>query len=170
MHRPFLGAIPLAILAGCGGTPANQPAPAAPGQPSAQTPPAPPRPGAGDITISTPDARTEVRSGTAAAPYPDGIPRYPGATADQSVSVSGASAQNSGRILGFRTNDQAAQVIAFYAEAAGRAGYRVVGRLASGPNATLILQRGAENVSISASRVGTFTQGQIIVAGPAPGQ
>ncbi len=86
------------------------------------------------------------------------------------MNVSGASAQNSGRIIGFRTGDPAAQVIGFYADAATRAGYRVVSRVDAGPSVSLLLQRGAgENVSISATRVGNFTQAQILVAGSGPG-
>lgn len=169
MHRPILVATTLVLLAGCGGTPANQSAPAT-GQPSAQAiPPVPGQPAA-NITIATGEGRAEIRAGAGAAPYPDGLPQYPGATADQSVNVTGASAQGSGRILGFRTADPAAQVIDFYANAAGRAGYRVLTRMNSGPSATLVLQRNMnENVSISATRVGTFTQGQIVVAGAGPG-
>ena len=164
MHRPILIATSLVALAACGGTPANQAA-QAPGQPAAQLPPAPGQPPA-QINIDTGQGRAEIRSGAGAAPYPDGLPQYPGATADQSVNVSGASAQGSGRILGFRTADPAAQVIAFYADAATRAGYRIVSRMDAGPSATLIIQRGAgEHVSISATRIGDFTQAQIIAAG-----
>ena len=167
MHRPILVASTLVLLAGCGGTPANQPAPAAPGQPSAQA--IPPVPQAGDVSISTPSGQVDVRSGAAAAPYPDGIPQYPGASADQSATVTGAGA-GSGRIFGFRTTDSAEQVVAFYAEAGSRAGYRVLTRMNSAATATLVMQRGAnENVSISATRVGNFTQGQIVAASPTPG-
>ena len=166
MHRPILVASTLVLLAGCGGTPANQPAPAAPGLPSAQA--IPPVPQTGEVSIATPQGRVDVRSGPGAAPYPEGIPQYPGATADQSAAVSGAGA-GSGRILGFRTADPAAQVIDFYANAASRAGYRVLTRMNSGPSATLILQRNMnDNVSISATRIGNFTQGQIVVAGAGP--
>ncbi len=69
MHRPILIATSLFALAGCGGTPANQPAPA-PGQPPAE------------ISVATPDGRAEVRTGAGVAAYPDGLPPYPGATAD----------------------------------------------------------------------------------------
>lgn len=168
MHRPILVTTLLVTLAGCGGTPANQAA-QAPGQPSAQAP-GPGQP-PGGISVATPDGRAEIRTGAGAAPYPDGLPQYPGATADQSVNVTGSSPQGSGRILGFRTGDPAAQVIGFYADAAGRAGYRVVSRMDTGGSATLIVQRGAgETVSISATRIGDFTQAQIVVAGAAAGQ
>ena len=165
MHRPILLASSLFALAGCGGPPANQAA-QAPGQTA--TPGAPPgsaQPPA-RISVDTPEGRAEIRTGAGAAAYPDGLPQYPGATADQSVNVSGPSARGSGRILGFRTADPAAQVIAFYADAAARAGYRVVGRAEAGANASLIVQRAAgEPVSISATRLGDYTQAQIIVAG-----
>jgi hypothetical protein len=165
MHRPLLVAIPLVLLAGCGGTPANQAAPA-PGQPSAQAGLPIPNPPPANITVATADGRAEVRTG-GAAPYPEGIPQYPGATADQNVTVSGGSAQGSGRIIGFRTADPTAQVISFYADAAGRAGYRVLTRMNTGPSAALVLQRNLnENVSITATRIGDFTQGSIVVAGP----
>jgi hypothetical protein len=158
MHRPILFATLLFTLAGCGGTPANQAA-QAPGQPPA------------GISVATPDGRAEIRSGAGAAPYPDGLPQYPGATADQSVSVTGSSAQGSGRVLGFRTGDPAAQVIGFYADAASRAGYRIVSRMDAGSSATLMIQRGAgENVSITATRIGDYTQAQIIAAGTAAAQ
>lgn len=158
MPRPLLLSLPLFALAGCGGggdAPANQAA-QGPGQPAAP----------GDVSISTPEGRLDIRSGAGAAAYPEGIPPYPGATADQSAQVSAATApggSGGGRILGFRTGDQPAQVIAFYAEAAARAGYRVVTRIESASGATLIVQRGAgEGLSISATRIGDFTQGQII--------
>lgn len=159
MPRAIL--VALTLLAGCGGNPANQ---AAPGQPTAQTPPAlglTPT----EINIATPDGRVEIRSGADASPYPDGLPPYPGATFDQSANVSTSNAQGGGRILGFRTGDPAAQVIGFYADAAARAGYRVISRMGAGPSATLIVQRGAgEHVSITATRIGDFTQGQIVAA------
>lgn len=165
MHRPILLAISFIALAGCGGTPANQAAPA-PGQAAAPgAPPAPDQPPA-QISIATPEGRAEIRTGAGAAPYPDGLPQYPGASADQSVNVSGASARGSGRILGFRTADPAAQVVAFYADAATRAGYRIVNRAETGANATLIVQPATgEPISISAVRLGDYTQAQIIVAG-----
>lgn len=165
MHRPILLATSFLALAGCGGTPANQAA-QPPGQPATQAAqPGPGQPPA-QFSIDTPEGRAEIRTGAGAAPYPEGLPQYPGATADQSVNVSGASAHGSGRILGFRTGDPAAQVIAFYADAATRAGYRIVGRAEAGANATLIVQRaGGEPVSISATRLGDYTQAQIIVAG-----
>jgi hypothetical protein len=50
--------------------------------------------------------------------------------ADQSGTVSASGAQGGGRILGFRT-----------ADAAGRAGCRVLTRMDAGPSATLVLQR-----------------------------
>ena len=165
MPRASLVAFPLAMLAGCGGNPANQ---VAPGQPAAQTPPAPSLTPT-DINIATPEGRVEIRSGAGVAPYPDGLPPYPGATFDQSANVSTSNAQGGGRILGFRTGDPAAQVIGFYADAAARAGYRVISRMDAGPSATLIVQRGeGEHVSISATRIGDFTQGQIIAANTPP--
>lgn len=165
MHRPILLASPLLALAACGGTPANQPA-AMPGQPGVQvTPSAPGQPPA-QISVNTPEGRAEIRTGAGAAAMPRGLPPYPGATADQSVNVTGASPQGSGRIVGFRTADPAAQVISFYADAAGRAGYRVLSRVDAGATATLALQRdGGENVAITATRVGDYTQGQMIVSG-----
>ena len=165
MYRPILLATPLLVLSACGGTPANQPA-ALPGQTGVQvTPSAPGQPPA-QISVNTPDGRAEVRTGVGAAAWPEGLPPYPGATADQSVNVTGASPQGSGRIVGFRTPDPAAQIISFYADAAGRAGYRVLSRMDAGATATLALQRdGGENVAVTATRIGDYTQGQIVVSG-----
>jgi hypothetical protein len=121
-----------------------------------------------NITISSPEGRAEVRTGGGALTgLPEGIPAYPGADTTASVDVSGAGAQGEGqgRILGFRTGDTPAQVIAFYAQSVSGAGYRIANQMQMGATASLTAQRGeGEAVNIIATQAGGATQVQIIVA------
>ena len=121
-----------------------------------------------NITITAPDGHAEVRTGSGAlAGLPEGVPAYPGADTTGSVDVSGAGAQgqDQGRILGFRTSDTPAQVIAFYAQSVGGAGYRIANQMTMGPTASLTAQRGeGEVVNIVATQAGGATQVQIIIA------
>ena len=65
------------------------------------------------------------------------------------------------RVMGFRTADPPAEVIAFYADAAARAGFREVRRAASGPSEVLGLERAngdVMNVTATATPGGTSVQ------------
>lgn len=120
-----------------------------------------------NITIATPEARAEIRSGggALAAGLPEGIPPYPGADTSQSVQVTGDMAQGDGRILGFRTADSPAQVIAFYVAAAGRAGFTISQQMDMGGTALLVAQRGqADTINVTATGSPRGTQVQIVVA------
>lgn len=149
---------------GGGGNTANEgAAKAGPGAsaPASGQPPA-------DISVSTPQGKAEIRSGAAAAAnWPEGVPPYPGADTNQSVSVTGGAAGQSGRILGFRTADTPQQVIAFYAPAIVRNGYAVVNQMDLGQTATLTARRGqGQALNITAHRTGDVTQVQIVAPGP----
>lgn len=160
MRIPLLVATSLLALGGCNGGGGNNAGAAAdPGRPA---------PGPGqqpvNITASTPDGRAEIRSGTAAA-WPAGIPPYPGADTGQSVSVSGGAPGQAGQIFGFRTGDTPQQVVAFYAQAVGRAGYTIANQMDMGETATVTARRGQnEAVNVTATRTGGATQVQIVVA------
>lgn len=118
-----------------------------------------------NITVSSPEGTAQVRTGGALTGLPEGVPAYPGADTTASVDVSGGQAQDEGRILGFRTGDTPAQVIAFYARSVSGAGYRIANQMNAGPTATLTAQRGeGEAVNIVATQIGGATQVQIIIA------
>ena len=151
----------LAACGGGGGSAGNEgAAKAGPGA----SPPAPAQPA--EISISTPQGKAEIRSGSAAvANWPEGVPPYPGADTNQSVDVTGGAPGGAGRILGFRTNDTPQQVIAFYAPAIVRGGYSVANQMDLGQTATLSARRGqGEALNITATRAGDVTQVQIIAA------
>ena len=118
-----------------------------------------------DITISTPNGTTQVHTGTGApSGLPEGIPAYPNVQAGQSVDISGASVQGTGRILSFSTPDAPAQVIAFYAQAVGAGGYTVANRMDMGATSSLTATRGeGQAVNIVATQAGGATQVQIII-------
>jgi hypothetical protein len=161
--RATIGLAAILILSACGGggNAGNEAARAGPG---ASPPAAAGRPAA-DISISTPEAKAEIRSGAAAAGWPEGIPPYPGAEIDQGVNVTGGAPGGAGRILGFRTSDSPQQVIAFYAPAVVRGGYSVANQMDMGQTATLTARRGqSEALNITATRTGDVTQVQIIAA------
>ena len=125
--RMLMSSAALLALAGCG-----QPA-AQPGGDAAA-------PATGNS--ATPDGRVDPRGGEAALTgMPEGIPAYPGADTSATVRVSGDDAEGDGRILGFRTTDPPPQVVAFYAEAAEDAGFRIEDRRDMGPGATLTAER-----------------------------
>ena len=156
MRAKFAIGAALLALASCGrgGGEANQ----------ATTPPGTQPPA--NIVIDAPNAHAEVRTGPGAASnLPDGVPAYPGAQPTASVDVSGAEAGGQGRIVGFSTNDAPAQVIAFYAQSLGGAGYRIANQMNMGATATLTAARAeGEAVNVTATQVGGVTQVQIIVA------
>ncbi|HEV7660216.1 MAG TPA: hypothetical protein VGO55_10255 [Allosphingosinicella sp.] len=161
--RAAIALATLLALSACGGGSAGNetanagsgatPPPAASGRPPAA------------INISTPQVKAEIRSGGAAANWPEGVPPYPGADPDQSVNVTGGAPGGAGRILGFRTSDSPQQVIAFYAPAVVRGGYSVANQMDLGQTATLTARRGqSEALNITATRTGDVTQVQIIAA------
>jgi len=118
-----------------------------------------------DITISTPNGTAEIRTGGAPTGLPQGIPAYPNADAAQNIDINGGSAPGQGRILGFRTSDAPAQVIAFYAQSVTSAGYTIANRMDMGATSSLTA-RGASGqmVNIVAAQSGGSTRVQIIVA------
>jgi hypothetical protein len=118
-----------------------------------------------NIVVTSPEGTAQVRTGGAQTGLPEGVPAYPGADTTASVDVSGNQARDQGRILGFRTPDTPAQVLAFYTQSVGGAGYRIANQMSMGPTASLTAQRGeGEVVNIVATQAGGFTQVQIIVA------
>ena len=133
MRRTFIIATAFSPLglAGCGGG-GNANAGAAAG-----ANPALPGPGQrpGEITVSTPQGTATIRSGSAAASGPAGLPPYPGADPSQTVNISGGPPGRAGQILSFRTGDTPQQVIAFYAPAVGRAGYTIANQMDTGQTA-----------------------------------
>jgi hypothetical protein len=118
-----------------------------------------------DITITTANGTAEIRAGGALAGLPEGIPAYPNVDAGQNVDINGGSGPGQGRIQSFSTRDTPAQVIAFYAEAMGGAGYTIANRMDMAATATLSARRGQSGaVSIVATQVGGSTRVQIIIA------
>jgi hypothetical protein len=126
--------------------------------------------GPGNVTVETPNGSAVVRmGGGAAASLPAGLPAYPGADTSASIGVSGASEQGQGRIVTFTTSDAPAQVIAFYAQAVGAAGYTIANQATMGPTAMLTAQKGpGDTVTVTATQAGTTTQVNIVAAGETP--
>lgn len=148
----------LLALAACGRGGGEAERQAAPANASVRTAPA-------DITITTPNGTAEIHTGGALAGLPEGIPAYPNADAGQNVDIAGGSGPGQGRIQGFSTRDTPAQVIAFYAQAVGAAGYTIANRMDMGATATLTARRGQSGaVNIVATQAAGATQVQIIVA------
>lgn len=154
MHRGLMTGAALLALAACGrgNDAANRQAAAGQAQPPA------------NITVTTPEGTAEIRTGGGAASgLPEGIPAYPGASTTGSVDVSGASAQGQGHVVMFTTSDPPAQVIAFYAQAVGGAGYSIAQQMTVGPTAMLTAQKGeGEAVTITATQAGGATQVQVV--------
>ena len=148
--RMMMSGAALLALAGCG-------------QPAAQ-------PGGGDAaapaqgTFTTPGGSGEVRTGEAALTgLPGGIPAYPGADTSASIQISGEAAEGEGRVLGFLTSDPPPQVVAFYANAAERAGFRIEDRRDMGASASLSAEHDNGDVlQVTASPTPAGTQVQII--------
>lgn len=115
-------------------------------------------------TYTTPDGRGEVRGGDAAlSGLPAGIPPYPRADSRGAIQFGGASDEAEMRAMGFRTNDPPAAVIAFYAEAGRRAGFREGHRSSTGRSEVLGLERDNGDVmSITATGTPGATQVQIM--------
>jgi len=121
-------------------------------------------------SYTSPDGRSEVRSGDAdLSGLPEGIPPYPRADPGGAIQFGGASEDGEMRAMGFTTADPPADVIAFYTDAAGRAGFREIHRAASGPSRVIGFQRDngdMMNVTATATARGTSVQ---ILAGNASG-
>lgn len=115
------------------------------------------------VTIETPEGEVKVRADGSAAPnLPEGIPAFPGAQAQTSVSIQGREAGQAGTIVGLSTNAPPAEVMRFYNEAAQRAGYSVSANMTMGDTAMLTADRNGRSLHITASRSGEETQIQII--------
>ena len=117
--------------------------------------------GAARGSLAAPDGRSEVRSDAAFSGLPEGIPAYPRIRPGGAIQMGGADDGAEMRVMAFRTDDPPADVIAFYAEAAGRAGFRIVDRADAGPSLALGLARGdgeAMNVTATATATGTSVQ------------
>lgn len=152
------GAIALA-LGGCGrGAPQAADGNAAPAVPAAPAAPAPP------TALASADGSSEVRTDAAFSGLPEGIPPYPRTDGRGAMQMGDPSEEHGVRIMAFRTPDPPATVIAFYAEAGGRAGYREVRRAEAGPSTALGLARAdgdALNVTATAGASG-MTRVQIM--------
>lgn len=112
-------------------------------------------------SLASPDGRSEVRGDAQFSGLPEGIPAYPRVNAGGAIQMGGESDGNEMRVMGFRTADTPAQVIAFYADAAARAGFRVIRRAESGPSTVLGLSRDngdAMNVTATGTPTGTNVQ------------
>ena len=118
-----------------------------------------------NITISMPNGTAEIHAGTGApASMPEGIPAYPNANAGETIDINSAAAGGRGRVVGFATHDAPAQVIAFYAQALGAAGYTIANQMNMGPTASLAAQRGeGQGVSVVATAAGDTTRVEVIV-------
>ena len=119
-------------------------------------------------SYTSPDGRSEVRSGDAAlSGLPEGIPPYPRADPGGAIQFGGASEEGEMRAMGFRTADAPADVIAFYADAAGRAGFREGQRASSGPSQSVGFERdNGEVMNVIATAAPGGTNVQIMVGNP----
>jgi hypothetical protein len=92
-------------------------------------------------SYASPDGRSEVRSDAALSGLPEGIPPYPRVSPGGAIQFGGPAEEGEMRAMGFNTPDAPADVIAFYADAAPRAGFREGQRTTSGPSQVLGLVR-----------------------------
>ena len=112
-------------------------------------------------SLTSPDGRSEVRRDAAFSGLPDGIPAYPRVNGGGAIQMGGADDGAEMRVMAFRTADPPADVIAFYAEAGARAGFRVIHRAEAGPSTALGLARDngdAMNVTATGTPSGTSVQ------------
>jgi hypothetical protein len=147
MRPIIITATALLALAGCGG--------AAPEANRAD------KAGAAQAPITSADGRSEVRAGADFSGLPEGIPAYPRVSGAGAVQFGGASEEGEMRIMGFRTADPPATVVAFYADAARSAGFREIQRARSGPSEVLGLERAngdVMNVTATAAPGATSVQ------------
>ncbi|MEA3013515.1 MAG: hypothetical protein QOD42_2060 [Sphingomonadales bacterium] len=123
--------------------------------------------------------RSDAPAANEAAPQPanaaaapampaDGIPAYPGATAEGGdIRVSGGGGETRGRMFTFHTPDPPARVIEYYAGAAGRAGYGIDERSGTGRSATLLASRGGDLVlRVTATPTGDSTMVDVVIGEP----
>ena len=146
MRRLFSATTLLLALAACG--------PSAPGAGNGTAAGPPPAPG------TAPDGRSEVRADAQFSGLPEGIPAYPRVNPGGAIQMGGGE-ENEMRVMGFRTADTPAQVIAFYADAGAQAGFRIVRRAEAGPSNVLGLARDngdAMNVTATGTPTGTSVQ------------
>ena len=127
MRHIIMTGTALLALAGCGG--------AAPEANRAD------KAGAARPPMTSADGRAEVRADADFSGLPEGIPAYPRVSGAGAVQIGGASEEGEMRIMSFRTADPPATVVAFYADAARRAGFRELQRASSGPREILGLER-----------------------------
>ena len=85
-------------------------------------------------SLASADGRSEVRGDADFSGLPEGIPAYPRIRPGGAIQMGGAEDGAEMRVMAFRTDDPPADVIAFYAEAAARAGFREVRRPDAGPS------------------------------------
>jgi hypothetical protein len=113
------------------------------------------------------EAAAPPPANAAAAPAmpADGIPAYPGATAEGGdIRVSDGGGETRGRMFTFHTPDPPARVIDYYAGAAGRAGYGIGERSGTGRSATLRASRSEDLVlRVTATRTGTSTMVDVVI-------
>ncbi|HYI47131.1 MAG TPA: hypothetical protein VEX35_01585 [Allosphingosinicella sp.] len=151
-----------ALLAGCGG---NAPegergnaGGASPGTNRAD------KAGGPQAPMTSADGRSEVRADADFSGLPEGIPAYPRVSGTGAVQFGGASAEGEMRVMGFRTADPPEAVLAFYADAARRAGFREIHRVRSGRSEVLGLERASGDVmNVTATPAAGVTSVQIMV-------
>lgn len=116
-------------------------------------------------SMTSPDGRSEVRGDADFSGLPEGIPAYPRVSGGGAIQFGGASEEGEMRVMGFRTADPPAEVIAFYDSAAAGAGFRVVQRANAGPSSALGLERDNGDVmNVTATGTPTGTSVQIMAA------
>jgi hypothetical protein len=155
--RPMIimsSAIALA-LGGCGqGAPQAADSNAAVSAPASGAPP---------TVLASSDGRSEVRSDAAFSGLPEGIPPYPRTDGRGAIQMGDPTEEYGVRIMAFQTPDPPAAVIAFYAEAGARAGYREVRRAEAGPSTALGLAReNGDALNVTATGSGGMTRVQIM--------
>jgi hypothetical protein len=126
--------------------------------------------GAAQAPVTSTDGRSEVRADADFSGLPEGIPAYPRVSGAGAVQFGGATGEGEMRVMGFRTADPPAAVVAFYADAAARAGFREIHRLRSGRSEVLGLERDngdVMNVTATAAPGATSVQ---IMAGRGRGR
>ena len=121
-------------------------------------------------SFASPDGRSEVRSDADLSGLPEGIPPYPRVSPGGAIQFGGPSEEGEMRAMGFNTPDPPADVIAFYADAAQRAGFHEGQRATSGPRQVLGFERDngdVMQVTATATPRGTSVQ---IMAGQQSGR